>query len=582
MSGMWRPSTDDTAGVSDVLGSILLVGITVTAFSGLGLLVFNIPGPTDTVHAQIKMEALPGPDGTWGTGDEVVLVQHLYGEPVPVTGTVILVAKNGVMSRYVGAQLAFTDDALNVGETWQVSLLLNFNDDVEMGFVTDTGARQDLITSARQTVGKTSCVTDVAPPTAFVTQQPSNIEAVTSGNVTITAVLVDACNGVDTATAPSLVYTVGQGSPVLMTHAGGTTFVGVIAAPAGGWANAAGDTVTYQLTGMRDGIGNVGDSATQTDLVDPFPPQTFAPTTATPGPGQFLDFQNAQNDTDNGAFASLVEGYSTAPNATMTLRGNAVAQASNWESENEAVKGTSELGNNYAKYKFSNEDTYTANLPSPGSPTTTVKQVKIHGSGYIKDTQVNDGWRLTGCLPTGCTQISAVFTAASAPAGNPTFTYDITDLRPGGGAWTWADIENLQVRVTPTVVTDGTNGNANDGQWHLDNLWATVLHGPGYEGSVKFTWAPSVPTPSDNFVQLRYAAIGEQYKVEVRDPTQPTETWNLRGGPLTATGTMQSWSTSLTDNEWNSGAVEIRIVSLQTSPTVQSTLKLDFIRVTSP
>src|SRR5688572_371431 len=69
----------DEAAVSDVLGSLLLVGITVVSAFGFGLLLLSFEGPSDTLHADLELRTDPGTNG-WGSGDETVQVVHLGGE----------------------------------------------------------------------------------------------------------------------------------------------------------------------------------------------------------------------------------------------------------------------------------------------------------------------------------------------------------------------------------------------------------------------------------------------------------------------------------------------------------------------
>ncbi len=111
-------SSDDA--VSDVIGSILLVAVTVGMMVALGSLILNIEGPVDPLRADLQLSVLRGP-GAWGDGDEVLRLRHLGGEEVTNIGTVVRLAINGTVTEYKDAALdgSFAD-GLTIGETWSV------------------------------------------------------------------------------------------------------------------------------------------------------------------------------------------------------------------------------------------------------------------------------------------------------------------------------------------------------------------------------------------------------------------------------------------------------------------------------
>ena len=105
--------------VADVLGAILLVGLTVGMTVVLGGLLMTYDGPRATPHARLSITASPGAGG-WDTNDETIRVQHLGGDPLEA-GTRVLIRINGVVvTDLSGAALGdtFADGRLVVGETW--------------------------------------------------------------------------------------------------------------------------------------------------------------------------------------------------------------------------------------------------------------------------------------------------------------------------------------------------------------------------------------------------------------------------------------------------------------------------------
>src|ERR1043165_3341561 len=68
-------------GVADVLGAVLLVGMTVGMTVVLSLLLVTFKGPQATPHSSLAITVVPGANG-WGTGDEQVRIRHLGGDPI--------------------------------------------------------------------------------------------------------------------------------------------------------------------------------------------------------------------------------------------------------------------------------------------------------------------------------------------------------------------------------------------------------------------------------------------------------------------------------------------------------------------
>ncbi len=101
---------------------MLLVGITMLSMGALAALVFAIPGPAQTMHAEFAIHVDAG-SGGWGTGDERITVVHQGGEAWATDNARILVAVNGTVSAYEAAALdgGFADGALEMGERWSLA-----------------------------------------------------------------------------------------------------------------------------------------------------------------------------------------------------------------------------------------------------------------------------------------------------------------------------------------------------------------------------------------------------------------------------------------------------------------------------
>lgn len=104
-------------GVSDVVGSILLVAITVVMAAAFAFLLFQFKGPPDQLHARLGVVIGPGNDLTWNTGDETITLTHNGGEPL-VASQVKLTYTVGTGTRRTVTAPGFPGGTLTVGETY--------------------------------------------------------------------------------------------------------------------------------------------------------------------------------------------------------------------------------------------------------------------------------------------------------------------------------------------------------------------------------------------------------------------------------------------------------------------------------
>ncbi len=128
--------TLDEDAVGDVVGSMLLVAITVLSMGVLAGLVLAMPGPASQLHADFAIRVEPGAGG-WGTGDERVTITHQGGEAWAADNARILVAIGGAVTLHEGAALGggFADGSLKAGESWQLVTLIQPGDLVQVDLV---------------------------------------------------------------------------------------------------------------------------------------------------------------------------------------------------------------------------------------------------------------------------------------------------------------------------------------------------------------------------------------------------------------------------------------------------------------
>lgn len=127
------------AAVSDVVGSILLVGMTVGMTVVLALLLMTFDGPEPTPHTRLAVSVSPGAGG-WGTGDEEVRVRHIGGDALG-DETRVLLRIGTSTADLEGAALggAFSDGELAIGETWTRTSTIRATDLVGVDVVAGAG-----------------------------------------------------------------------------------------------------------------------------------------------------------------------------------------------------------------------------------------------------------------------------------------------------------------------------------------------------------------------------------------------------------------------------------------------------------
>lgn len=335
------------AAVSDVVGSILLVAITVIMSVVMAGLLLAFKGPVASPQVNLSVSVNPG-TSAWGTGDEQIVVSHVGGDAidgaavfinykinagatVTVPGTSSTpcasqtVPKTVMCSLYTGATALPLQTKWTIGETYILTLTLASSDTVVVNVV-GTGSTSSLLATARmipsQVAAGSSCPFDSTGPVATYSgaglgQAPANLMTSTvpsPSTVTVTAAVVDDCAGVDDTSAANKphLWWAWQTSGVYadvgaMTYVSGTTWTGTI--PQQTWALHGGDTLLYKII-AKDLRGTSATTQGPSDFIDIITSYSYVATnTATTG--TVTNFNNAccsaAAGTDAGAAATLSE-----------------------------------------------------------------------------------------------------------------------------------------------------------------------------------------------------------------------------------------------------------------------------------
>ncbi|MBI2076996.1 MAG: type IV pilin [Euryarchaeota archaeon] len=423
-------------------------------------------------------------------------------------------------------------------------------------------------TSTRQSdVIASSCAGDTQAPTVQTwTQSPNDVSSGTVGAVTITAVLTDNCAGVDNAANPELHYRVNDGTNPAFTNGGAMTLTGANtwqkAIPDQGWSSQGGKTLEYELRLMKDLNGNTGTSTRQSDAIQLVTVYTYV-NSNTPTTGTVTNFGNAQSASDADAVATVAEGnIGGGGGSTNTYAATAVVSAGSWSNGNNGltsdnVYATTTAQNTFIEYSLADQ------TGSPGTITAVVLKGEASLSPYV-----DDQFQLQACLAGGtCNTITS---GLSGSGSDVTIQYDITNARPGGGSWSWTDVNNLQGRVQTLKI------GAFDGTWRLDRVWAEVTYsGPAaYSTDVQMDFA-GVPSGTTQVLELRYRTTGDTFNVQVWDGSAYRTCTGILNSAALAT-----YTCSLTlPAEYQSGSPRIRFTDTTVGGATQGNLFLEYVRV---
>lgn len=570
-----RGLRDDERAVSDVLGSILLVGITVASAVGFGLLLLSFDGPPDVQHTRLSVILVPGAGG-WNSGDEALRVTHLGGEPLRRSVTTIqYTPPSGVPVQVTGTGLGggFGDGELRIGETWTQTVTAAANDAFAVQVVVRDATSQLLadFVAVAGAAGGVLCVGDVSAPTASFVQAPANLNSLYLGAVTVTVTLADNCSGVDESVAPHLLWCVAVvcSVPASYTDAGAMTDTGLrtwsASVPAQIWLTQglAGASLRYYVTSMTDFNGNVAQSPVQVDLVDLVYTYTYV-ASASATTGSVFNLTNAQAaSAGDGVEADVVEAPLVGAPQTIGPTKYSGASVTNGG----AVNPNNALASDEARTEFDSTGDFIEvtglNLPADA---VTVNSLTI---GYEGRKAATGGTSPTARLDYKVGLLGVYSTGSNIVESA---TVDTDRTRSLTGSFTVADVEDLYVRVF--YVTD-TNRNL-----QVDHVFVTVTYQTAastvYALDVQLEWS-DVPTGSTHSLELRYRATGDSFTAQVWN--FGTLTWRACAGSL-ASAALTTFSCSVSPTtEYAAGEVRVRLVDATPAGTTQGHLYLDHARV---
>ncbi|PIV69015.1 MAG: hypothetical protein COS08_05495, partial [Euryarchaeota archaeon CG01_land_8_20_14_3_00_38_12] len=116
--------------VSEVMGSILTLAITIVLFSTVMLWVMSFQGPVERTFVDLT------PSLDVNTGN--IGIMHNGGEPLKDGEVFVYVTINGTTTRYNLSSGGVGDEWI-VGETWSKTFTITLNDTVSVSVVTKTG-----------------------------------------------------------------------------------------------------------------------------------------------------------------------------------------------------------------------------------------------------------------------------------------------------------------------------------------------------------------------------------------------------------------------------------------------------------
>ncbi|HLF16722.1 MAG TPA: type IV pilin N-terminal domain-containing protein [Candidatus Thermoplasmatota archaeon] len=265
-----RPRRDDA--VSSVMGTVLMLSITVSIFGGLSYWVLNeFNGDAVAPRASLAIAST----------DSGYVVTHAGGEPVQVSDGTLYVNVDGAqqaipLTSLVGDSCGTLPSGATqwtIGESLYITCYAKkvYGDTVTVGGVFLVASNAVL---AEDGVRGTACSDTDAPNVQAWLRSPADVTTATVGAVTVTTTMTDDCSGVDTTTNPTLHYRVNDGGNPAYTSAGamtrttGTTWQGSINGPV--WSAQGGRTLEYYVAGQKDLGGNVQANTpndVQSDLV---------------------------------------------------------------------------------------------------------------------------------------------------------------------------------------------------------------------------------------------------------------------------------------------------------------------------
>ena len=580
------PLADDRAAVSDVLGALMMVGITVIAAAGFGLLLFSFKGPADTQHSRLTASVTAGA-GDWGDGDELLRLTHVGGETLDRSKVVIVFTTASGTTTLSGASLgsAFSDGKLTIGETWNRTITADVGDVVDVRIVV-TGEQSQLLTSSSIVAGASAtslCLGDTTPPTASWTQSPSDLTGTSSGAVTVTATIRDLCSDVLDTPKPHLFYCIATSCvvPTSYTDAGEMTQIGAPGTHqwskniphSGSWlADAvAGRSLNYYVSPVSDDVPNSGATAVRTDPVDLAATYTYVVSTSAVT-GSVANLTKAQTAA-NGDVATLAEGAVTGSAGTggPTKFSGASAATGGALNQNNVLASD----DSRAEMDTTNDYIEATGIDLPANAATITSLTIGYEGRKSASAGTNPTTRLDYKVGSGAYSLGTSITESATTDTDRTRSLCATQAACTSGSFTVANVEAMTVRVFH--VTD-TNRNP-----QIDHVFVTVSYitaaQTNYRMDIELEWS-GLPTATYHNVELVYRAETDTFNAYPWDYS----TSNWRATPCTGTlssATLVSYICTLTANEVSGGEARLRITDVTTSGLTQGKLYLDHARVAS-
>ncbi len=560
----------DEHAVSDAIGNILMIGITIAISGGLALTVTSMLKPDPYYGAEVGAE-LADQDSLWGTGNERVTVKLLWGEPLEKKWTKIYITAGGLRDEYSDADLdqGFSDGKLTLGESWYVDKTIAAGQEVMVEVVAERGDASKLLSSSTFRSEGFSCTTDTAAPTAQSwTQSPSDVDNETSGDVTVTVTMTDDCSGVDNGFDPTLYYRMQDGTSPAYTSAGAMTRVGMGrwtgTVPDQTWSNQTGNTLQYYVSGTRDLRSNSGDTSARADPIQGTVLTYTYVNGNTLNNGTIANFTNAQSAADSTAKATLTEGSQT---STIVYEQYATSVISY---ENEVNSPHKTLLEPDGQHTITENKDKKHKVGAYQGRSGAITKVEVGYTGYyVAEAGFNEN-------PNAQEVEIKYFIDGSDGSTRPRFnvynttTTVYTDVTADEVSWSWTDIESGQIEVKSK-----TQDNKVD--LYTDSTWFRITaDGTGYTMNIEMDFL-SVPAAIQYDLELNYWVQGsENFDVEVWNGTA----WNQRGATL-GDPSWTTWSYRLTDNEYNGGVPKLRFMDEDPLAGTSSKLHLDYVRVVS-
>jgi archaeal type IV pilus assembly protein PilA len=574
-----RRFAHDQEAVSDVVGSILLVAITVVLSAALGGLIFTVAKPVATVTAQVSASIEPGLNG-WSSGDERITMTHIGGEAIDADSALVRISIDGVLQtpELQGATLlgsAFADGKLTIGEKWIRTQMIPTSSDVDVKLVVtgSNGGSQVLSTVATST----DCSGDALPPIVRVWDQlPGDLTTGSGTQVKITATLEDACQGVDPSVKPHLFYRFNTGLAPLAVFIDAnemsTPSLNVWEKTVTGltFTDKANQVFEYYISPLTDLAAITGPSDTQSDPIDDTSATTWVSgNTAHVGS---IDAPTSMGQED-GQFATLREAAQTVAPVTQASKRNATA-SSGVATANRAV-AANESSNAYATLTANNY-VEVSGFTVPAGATTFVGATIVVEGGKSQSggASPNTPTAAVSYTATGCSASTTL--TFSTVAGTST---DVAQPIPANACLTLSNLPSLAIRVTEN------SGFTRD--VYVDQIYVLLYYKGAATTSYNMTIElrfPALPSGTTTAtMQILYQAPSEAFQVLVWNGNVTNPLYTQRGANLFQTSLSTAWTYSLTTAELGTASIgpKIRIIDVDATNSVEHTLLIDYARIQS-